>query len=151
MLKTSQILKVVNSTLKSEFGVPVYGKETKEGYKMPCFHTELLINKMERMNKYIVKMDISVNIAYLMEVVDQVEQFEVIEKMRELFVDTLRVGERVLHINYFNEEYTGEYKDILEFGIDIEYYDNRYKKVVDRPIEDVEMKLKRKEDNSVFN
>ena len=150
MLKVRKILKAVNDILKNEFKVSVYGKETKEGYKMPCFHTEIIINPMERMNKHIVKTSLTINIAYLMEVVDQVKQFEVIERMQELFIDTIEVEDRVLHIKEISQEFTGEYNDILEFSIDIEFYENRYKRIIDKPIEEVDLRLKRKGDNSIF-
>ena len=151
MLKTSKILKAFNDILKNEFNVKVYGKETKEGYKMPCFNTEILINPMEKMNKHIIRNSVTLNAAYVMETVDSVKQFDVIDKMRELFISYLKVDDRVLHIKEFNYQYTGEYKDILEFSIEVIFYENTYVKVIDKPIEEVDVRLQRKEDGSIFN
>ena len=73
MLKLSKILKSFNDTLKQNFNSRVYGKETNKEYKMPCFSTELIVSPMEKLNKHFVKTEITINCAYLMESVDQVE------------------------------------------------------------------------------
>ena len=150
MLSTAKILKAFNDTLKNNFNVRVYGKETNKEYKMPCFNTELIINPMEKLNKHFVKNSITINCAYLMETTDQVEQFKVIDKMKELFLNYLVVENRTLHIKEFRQEYTGELNDILEFQIDIDVYENLVKKDIDHPIEEVDLALKRKEDGTIF-
>lgn len=150
MLSTAKILKAFNDTLKNNFNVRVYGKETNKEYKMPCFNTELIINPMEKLNKHFVKNSITINCAYLMETTDQVEQFKVIDKMKELFLSYLVVENRTLHIKEFRQEYTGELNDILEFQIDIDVYENLVKKDIDHPIEEVDLALKRKEDGTIF-
>lgn len=151
MLNTGKILKAFNDTLKANFQTKVYGKETKEGYKMPCFSTELVLSPMEKLNKHIVKTEITINCAYLMETVDQVEQFKIIEKMRELFLNYLVVDDRTLHIKEFRQEYTGELNDILEFQIDIDVYDNTVNRDIDHPIEQVDLRLKRKETDEIYD
>lgn len=150
MLEISKILKAFNDTLKQNFNCRVYGKETNKEYKMPCFSTEIVVNPMEKLNKNIVKTEITINCAYLMETVDQVEQYKIIEKMRELFLNYLVVDKRTLHIKEFRQEYTGELNDILEFQIDIDVYDNIINKNKDHPITEVDLRLKRKEGGEIY-
>ena len=150
MLEISKILKAFNDTLKQNFNCRVYGKETNKEYKMPCFSTEIVVNPMEKLNKNIVKTEITINCAYLMETVDQVEQYKIIEKMRELFLNYLVVDKRTLHIKEFRQEYTGELNDILEFQIDIDVYDNIINKNKDHPITEVDLRLKRKESGEIY-
>ena len=118
---------------------------------MPCFSTELIVSPMEKLNKHIVKTEITINCAYLMETVDQVEQFKIIEKMRELFLNYLVVDDRTLHIKELRQEYTGELNDILEFQIDIDVYDNTVNRDIDHPIEQVDLRLKRKETDEIYD
>lgn len=151
MLNLSKVYKSFNDTLKQNFNCRVYGKETNKEYKMPCFSTELIVSPMEKLNKHIVKTEITINCAYLMETVDQVEQFKIIEKMRELFLNYLVVDDRTLHIKEFRQEYTGELNDILEFQIDIDVYDNTVNRDIDHPIEQVDLRLKRKETDEIYD
>lgn len=146
MLDVKLILKAINEKIISIFNERVYGNDTTEGYTLPCFHTELIVNSSERVNKHIYKTDVTINIAYLMETVDEIKQYEVIKKIRDNFSTYLQVGDRVLHIEKIDTGYSGEHKETLDFSIDITFYENTYVKNMDDPIEDVYFRIKKKED-----
>ena len=146
MLDIKQILKTFNKELIKLFNVKVYGNDTKGGYKLPCFHTELIVNESKRVNKHIYKTDITINAAYLMETVDEVKQYEVIKFMRDNFSNYLKVENRTLHIERLETGYSGENKDTLDFSIDITFYENTYIKTLDDPITDVYFRVKKKEE-----
>lgn len=146
MLDLKLILKTFNQELKRIFNVKVYGNDTKEGYVLPCFHTELIVNASKRMNKHIYKTDITINASYLMETVDEIKQYEIIKLMRDNFSDYLKVENRTLHIESLDTGYSGENKDVLDFSIDITFYENTYVKNLDDPITDVYFRIKKKEE-----
>lgn len=139
------ILKAVNDKLKTLFNLKVYGNDTKEGYTMPCFHTELIINSFTKANKHIYKTDLTINIAYLQETPDEISQFDVIKKMRENLSEYLQVGDRVLHIDELSFSYTGDKKDVLETTLDITFYENTYVHDLSDPITDVSLNIKKED------
>lgn len=151
MIESKKILKAFNDKLRTLFpNTNIYGVETKEGYITPCFNTELEIRGHTSVNKSITVTDILITCDYLMTTVDTVRQMEVVDSMKLNFYKYLVVDDRVLHISDFSLEYTGEYGDVLTFYIYIKVFENHYNKVIDHPIENVDLKLKRQEDGSVF-
>lgn len=146
MFDVKLILKTFNQELKRIFNVPIYGNDTTEGYRLPCFHTELIVNSSERVNKHIYKTDVTINAAYLMETPDEVTQYDVIKKIRDNFSNYLHVENRVFHIEKLDTGYSGDKKETLDFSIDITFYENTYIKNLDDPIEDVYFRIKKKED-----
>jgi hypothetical protein len=81
-----------------------------------------------------------------MTTVDTVEQLKVLDVIKNNFYKYLKVGDRVLHVADVSQGYTGDYDDVLTFDIDIDIYENTYIKIIDKPIEKVDLRLKRKDD-----
>ena len=147
MVDTGKILKAVNDKLKELFPkTKIYGIETKEGYKTPCFNTEIKILSYSSVNAHITMTRVEITIDYLMTTVDTVEQLKVLDVIKNNFYKYLKVGDRVLHVADVSQGYTGDYDDVLTFDIDIDIYENTYIKIIDKPIEKVDLRLKRKDD-----
>ena len=144
MIETTKILKSFNEKLKELYPkYKIYGLETKEGYKTPCFSTEIEVRESTYVNKYITLTHIVITCDFLMTTVDTVEQMKVIDTITKNFSKYLKVGDRTLHVTDVSQGYTGDYNDILTFEIDIFAYDNTYEKNMDKPITEVDMRLKR--------
>lgn len=141
MIVVSDILASFNKKLKENFDLPIYGKNTKEGYDLPCFYTQLIINNYNPYNANFFESSISIICAYLTEIVDQVEQYEMIEKFQKLFYKYLKVNDRYLHIESVSQTYTGENNDIIQFNISISYYDNLTDGEIKDPIKEIDLKI----------
>ena len=147
MVDTSKILKAFNNKLKGLFpGVKIYGKETKEGYKTPCFNSEIRILSFSSVNAHLTLTRVELTLDYMMTIVDTVKQLQVIDIVKENFYKYLKVEDRVFHVSDFSQGYSGDYEDVLTFDIDLDIYDNTYVKNIDHPIEKVNLRLKRKDD-----
>ena len=148
MIYTSKILKAFNDKLTELYPTyKIYGVETYEGYKMPCFNTELHLVNKERANKNINVYNIDVLIDYLNTPVDTSELMAVADVLHENFSKTIKVGERVFHIDSFSQEYSGDYNQILTCVIGLRIYDNEYKNDITNPIEDVSLRIIKEERN----
>ncbi len=147
MIKTSEILTAINNKLTELYPTyKIYGIETYEGYKMPCFNTELHLVNKTRCNQNINLYDIDILIDYLNTPTDTVEIMDVADVLHENFSKTITVGERTFHIKSFQQEYSGDYNNILTCIISLSIYDNEYANDITDPIESVDLNIVKKED-----
>ena len=86
MVDTSKILKAFNNKLKELFpGVKIYGKETKEGYKTPCFNSEIRILSFSSVNAHLTLTRVELTLDYMMTTVDTIKQLQIIDIVKENF------------------------------------------------------------------
>lgn len=105
----------------------IYGKEIREGYKEPCFFTEILDRGSSAETKNFAKGGFTVKITYFQEVKNESDQLEKADEIKDLFGLFFCVGDRKLTVGEFSYDYIGEYQDILQISIEIDYKENTQK------------------------
>ena len=105
----------------------IYGKEIKEGYEPPCFFTEILDKGSGAETKNFAKGGFTIKITYFQAGKNELDQLEKVDEIKGLFGLIFCIGNRKLTIGDFSHDYIGEYQDILQISIDIDYKENTQK------------------------
>ena len=116
--------------LKGRYPPPqykIYGKEIKEGYDAPCFFTEILDRGSRAETKNFAKGGFTIKITYFQAEKNELDQLEKVDEIKDLFGLIFCVGDRKLTIGDFSHDYIGEYQDILQISIEIDYKENTQK------------------------
>lgn len=127
-MKYAEIKKAVNGLLKGRYPpYKIYGKEIKEGYDTPCFFTEILDKGSRAETRNFAKGGITVKITYFQAEKNEMDQLEKADEIKDLFGLVFCVGDRRLTVGEYSHDFIGEYQDILQISIDIEYKENTQK------------------------
>lgn len=116
--------------LKGRYPPPqykIYGKEIREGYDAPCFFTEILDRGGKAETRNFAKGGFTVKITYFQTAKNELDQLEKVDEIKDLFGLFFCVGDRKLTIGEFSHDYIGEYQDILQISIEIDYKENTQK------------------------
>ena len=116
--------------LKGRYPPPqykIYGKEIREGYDAPCFFTEILDRGSRAETRNFAKGGFTVKITYFQTAKNELDQLEKVDEIKDLFGLFFCVGDRKLTIGDFSHDYIGEYQDILQISIEIDYKENTQK------------------------
>ncbi len=116
--------------LKGRYPPPqykIYGKEIQEGYDAPCFFTEILDKGSKAETKNFAKGGFTVKITYFQKEKNEFDQLEKVDEIKCLFGLFFCTGNRKLTIGEFSHDYIGEYQDILQISIEIDYKENTQK------------------------
>ena len=116
--------------LKGRYPPPqykIYGKEIREGYDAPCFFTEILDRGSRAETRNFAKGGFTVKITYFQTAKNELDQLEKVDEIKDLFGLFFCVGNRRLTIGDFEHDVIGEYQDILQISIEIDYKENTQK------------------------
>lgn len=116
--------------LKGRYPPPqykIYGKEIREGYDAPCFFTEILDRGSRAETRNFAKGGFTVKMTYFQTAKNELDQLEKVDEIKDLFGLIFYVGDRKLTIGDFSHDYIGEYQDILQISIEIDYKENTQK------------------------
>lgn len=105
----------------------IYGKEIREGYDVPCFFTEILDKGSKAETKNFAKGGFTVKITYFQKEKNEFDQLKKVDEIKCLFGLFFCIGDRKLTISDFSHDYIGEYQDILQISIEIDYKENTQK------------------------
>ena len=131
--------------LKGRYPPPqykIYGKEIKEGYDAPCFFTEILDKGSKGETKNFAKGGFTTKITYFQAEKNELDQLEKVDEIKDLFGLIFCVGDRKLTIGEFSYDYIGEYQDILQISIEVDYKENTQKEDIAQVAANVEIALK---------
>ena len=116
--------------LKGRYPPPqykIYGKEIREGYDAPCFFTEILDRGSRAETRNFAKGGFTVKITYFQTAKNELDQLEKVDEIKDLFGLFFCVGDRKLTVGEVSHDYIGEYQDILQISIEIDYKENTQK------------------------
>lgn len=127
-IKFTEIKKAINKLLSSKYpGYTIYGKEVKEGYSTPSFFTEILDKGSQAETRNFAKGGFTIKITYFQAAKNELDQLEKVDEIKDLFGLFFCVGDRKLTIGDFSHDFIGEYQDILQISIEIDYKENTRK------------------------
>ena len=129
-IKLVEIKKAINGLLKGRYPPPqykIYGKEIREGYDAPCFFTEILDRGSRAETRNFAKGGFTVKITYFQTEKNELDQLEKVDEIKDLFGLFFCVEDRRLTVGEFSHDYIGEYQDILQISIEIDYKENTQK------------------------
>lgn len=125
LTKLIDIYTAINGLLGERYhDIKIYGKEVKEGFDKPAFFVSLdtVNNENQSVNFRYKKYDVL--IVYFQDKKDEIDNFEKIDELIDLFGNTIKVKDRYIRVIEYDHEYIGEDDDILQFTFTIEYFDD---------------------------
>lgn len=127
-MKFADIKKAINALLKQKYpSYKIYGKEVKEGYDTPAFFTEIIDKGSRGKTKNFSEGGFTIKITYFPKVNNELDKLEKTDEIKDLFGLVFFLGERRLTVGEYSHDFIGEYSDILQISIDIEYKENTKK------------------------
>ena len=105
----------------------IYGKEIKEGYKTPSFFTEIIDKGSRAETKNFTTGSFTIKITYFQKSKNELDQLKKVDEIKSLFGLIFFVGKRRLVVGEYSHDFIGEYSDILQISIDIDYKENTKK------------------------
>lgn len=105
----------------------IYGKEIKEGYTTPSFFTEIIDKGSRAETRNFAGGGFTVKITYFQKIKNELDQLKKVDEIKNLFGLIFLVGDRRLTVGEYSHDYIGEYNDILQISIDIDYKENTIK------------------------
>lgn len=102
----------------------IYGKEIKEGYKTPSFFTEIIDKGSRAETKNFTTGSFTIKITYFQKSKNELDQLKKVDEIKSLFGLIFFVGDRRLTVGEYSHDYIGEYSDILQISIDIDFKEN---------------------------
>ena len=69
----------------------------------------------------------TIKITYFQNQKNELDQLEKVDTIKELFGMVFKVGDRRLTVGDYSHDYIGEYSDILQISVDIDYKENTQK------------------------
>ncbi len=116
--------------LKNRYPPPqyrIYGKEIQEGYDTPCFFTEVIDRGSRGETKNFAKGSFTIKITYFQAEKNELDQLKKVDEIKSLFGLIFYVGNRRLTVGEFSHDFIGEYQDILQISVEIDYKENTQK------------------------
>ena len=140
MIRQSEILKAVQSKLKTIYNLPVYLDEVVENFISPCFFLKML-KKSEpdnvAANRNINKCMIVITYFAEKGVNNALELYDIKDAITQGFWRGLQIGRRYIHFYEISSETDGEEADIVYVYMNFNYYDSDAEENKDRNNEDV--------------
>ena len=116
--------------IKSQFpNIKIYSMAVVENYKRPSFFMQLKPTTMEPENYNSRRNRVSLYIDYLQKAIDEGDQLDVIDGLRDLFGLSIKIGDRAVDVVGFDYDYIGTDRNIPEISIDLEWFDR-----IDHPV-----------------
>lgn len=125
-----QLKKRLHDLMKEEFPeseYKYYGIEVTQGYEVPAFFTQLKPVTIEANNNNAKRNVYTFYINYFQKEADEVDTFEKVEVLKNVFGNYVKVGERAVDVSNYSYDYVGQDNNILEISFDLEWSENTMK------------------------
>ncbi|MDY4028107.1 MAG: hypothetical protein SOY46_02430 [Butyrivibrio crossotus] len=125
-----QLKKRLHDLMKEEFPASeykYYGIEVTQGYEVPAFFTQLKPVTIEANNNNTKRNVYTFYINYFQKEADEVDTFEKVEVLKNVFGNYVKVGERAVDVSNYSYDYVGQDNNILEISFDLEWSENTMK------------------------
>ena len=125
-----QLKKRLHDLMKEEFPeseYKYYGIEVTQGYEVPAFFTQLKPVTIEANNNNTKRNVYTFYINYFQKEADEVDTFEKVEVLKNVFGNYVKVGERAVDVSNYSYDYVGQDNNILEISFDLEWSENTMK------------------------
>lgn len=144
MIESSGLICALNALLQGKFpGIRLYGNDVSDGMERPYFFVECVPGGITYETINFVKQSCFLKITYRQKAPDEADGLKKVREIRDAIGLKFCVGIRKLNVKSYSYDYVGEYNNILQISIDLEWYDNLYLPPEGAMIESVDMALRK--------
>lgn len=116
----TSVIREVAAAVQKAFRLPVHSDEILEGFAMPCFFIRFIpTTTIETLN--VTRTVVSIVLTYFTNTRDELEYFQVEDRIRDLFDIGFYVDGRYIHVDSFSDDRFGQEKDILQIIVTVSY------------------------------
>lgn len=144
MIKLLDLYGAVKNQLTKTYKYEVYGHEVIEDFQKPSFFISILPKKIENESIHLQDCGYSILITYHQKQVNQIDNLQKIDELKELFGYKLAVCDRFLTITDFDYDFVGNHLNILQFSFEIEYLDSNEKKETHQMMQEMKLNIEGK-------
>lgn len=145
MIAMAALKKVCNDTVRSVLpDLPVYGNDATDGYRRPCFYSEMLGHGYTHETRNYAKDGATYKLTLLEECHDEAYCLEVFERVRGAFGMTLGIGGRHVLVGEMAFEYIGESMDILQISIEFDWMEQEMRLRTEEMMEHINVSYEEK-------
>ena len=142
MISTADILEFITNKVKAKFMRPCYFNETRDQYDLPAFFASIEQTNFERDNQDFNNITDICYLAYRQKKIDIADQLDTYELIKEMFYKGLDMESGYVPVESITLSFTGEYNDIMQVEIRIEYTEENAEKDDSELIENIEINKK---------
>ena len=114
----------LNALLASKYpDIKLYSKAVVEGYKTPCFFTQIQPITMDNRSRTTRYNYVSFDIEYIQKELDEADILDKVQEIRELFGLYVKIGDRAIDVLDFDFDYVGTDRNILEISLELEWFE----------------------------
>lgn len=124
MLSQTAVKAAANELLKAATGLKIYGREVTEGYDTPSLFTELVMKPYRRETENFAKSGFSIKITYFQETPDELQQLQLMDRVKEAFGMVFEVQDRKLTVGEITSDYIGQKENILQISVEFDFREN---------------------------
>jgi len=155
MITEIQLKAAIIRLLKAAFpDVNIYGVGVVEGFKRPCFFTEMILVSETDETVNICKKTYSFTILYVADKITEVDSLKKVDGIRNMLkcvdernrkrkmvikVNDTKLGDRYIKVSNFYYTFVGDDTDYLQVHFDLDLYDTEDIEPTEPPIEDVRL------------
>lgn len=137
MITLLDLNKTINNILKSNFpNCKIYAGEVKEGFKRPCFFTQIVPLRSEYENKNYKSDRLMVVLNYFNEDDTELENIKMYDELINIFMMTLKVQERYFLLRNIRGSTED---DVLQFRFDLDFFSELTKEEEHEVMKDLEI------------
>lgn len=142
MISTADILEFITKKVKAKFMRPCYFDETRDQYDLPAFFVRIEQTNFERDNQDFNNITDICYLTYRQKKIDIADQLDTYELIKEMFYKGLDMESGYVPVESITLSFTGEYNDIMQVEIRIEYTEENEEKDDSELIENIEINKK---------
>lgn len=145
MISTADILEYITKQVKARFMRPCYFDETRDQYDLPAFFARIEQTNFERDNCDFNKITDICYLTYRQAKIDIADQLDTYEIIKEMFYKGFEIKDKgYVPVESINLGFTGEYNDIMQVEIRIEYTEENPEEDTSEKIENIKVNKKYK-------
>ena len=142
MISSAEILEFITKKIKSKFEKKCYFDETRDSYELPAFFARIEQTNFKRDNHDFNNITNICYIAYRQKKIDIADQLDTYEIIKEMFYKGLEMESGYVPVESINYGFTGEYNDIIQIEIRMEYTEENAGVDTEEKIESFEINKK---------
>lgn len=142
MISTADILEYITQKVKAKFMRPCYFDESRDPIELPAFFARIEQTNFERDNHDFNNITDICYLTYRQKKIDIADQLDTYEIIKEMFYKGLEMEKGYVPVESISLSFTGEYNDIAQIEIRIEYTEENAEEDTSEVIENITVNKK---------
>lgn len=123
MITLLDVKKSITELLKQNYGYRIYGKDVKEGYKIPSFFVELLPVRISQESVNYTHHEYTIKVTYFQQCKNEEDNLVKADEIRRLLGCKIKINRILAQVEGYEFDFVGSEEDILQISFNIQFYE----------------------------